>query len=698
MSQNARTKHVVRHIKVSREESYWKLNSGNNGKSSIAPGQLKESKSQGNGGNSYRNGSGDNENGNANSNNGKGNGNSGNNDNGNGNGNGNVRNVINPLKLLTETTQYQYDGFSNNVIKEYTEHGSPLGQYYLANDSIVARKMFGLHGLTGRDAGVKTTGGMMYYNYDGLRNVSELTDRNGGLIEQYRYDAFGGLYTGVTAPYTTTGFAGQSYDPKASLVDMHARWYAPQTGRFTTADAYRGDLLTPYTQNRYAYVGNNPINRWDPTGYWQDGDENLSQEAQDAIWDLTEDYYATDDPEERERIHEQAEDIRNNDGQQGSGGSQPGSGSGGSSGGGSSGGDSSSGGSSSGTEQPYTPRQWYQANRGILSQQGALPQTKLYSTTAGINKMFGIAGTTINGTVAKVNKNNIISNTIKPAARQNMVKTAVKSQTGLPAIVPISQITLNKMDYAVRKFIVTYKAPAPQMAGNNAVLNTLKTVGKGAWDYALNPALKFVGIPLNAIYTGAKYAGKADNVLAAIPKALEGTFYGILGGIANVPPPQIQMQYPKEWVTSGLTEALSANDKKANDFFNKHPVVKAGINLVSDFGLGLLAGGAIKSIKNIFSNPAPKVTYAKNAAGAGVGGKRTIKSVTVKYGDEAVPIYRGGTDFTLKPGEDDCYVHSGSKGYKRYSPCRDLQVAVRREGILKTMRQLWLQRNQDTGI
>ena len=280
--------------KVLREEAYWKLAPGNNGNSSQAPGQQKESKSQGNGGNSIKNGSGDSgsgDSGNDKSNNGKSSqapgqqkesksqGNGGNSiKNGSGDsesdGNGSIsnsggvrRNVINPLKLLTETTQYQYDGFSNNVLKEYTEHGSPLGQYYTANDSVVARKMFGLHGLNGRDAGVKTTGGMMYYNYDGLRNVSELTDRNGGLIEQYRYDAFGGLYTGVTAPYNTTGFASQSYDPKASLVDMHARWYAPQNGRFITADPYQGDLLTPYTQNRYAYVGNNPINRWDPTGY-----------------------------------------------------------------------------------------------------------------------------------------------------------------------------------------------------------------------------------------------------------------------------------------------------------------------------------------------------------------------------------------------------------------------------------------------
>ncbi len=47
---------------------------------------------------------------------------------------------------------------------------------------------------------------------------------------------------------------------------MNARWYNPQVGRFLQEDSYRGELDMPWTQNRYAYVGNNPINMWDPTG------------------------------------------------------------------------------------------------------------------------------------------------------------------------------------------------------------------------------------------------------------------------------------------------------------------------------------------------------------------------------------------------------------------------------------------------
>ncbi len=62
------------------------------------------------------------------------------------------------------------------------------------------------------------------YIYNAANKLTEVKYPDGTYVK-YGYDAFGGLYTGVTAPYT---------------------------------------------QNRYAYVGNNPINRWDPLGYWED--------------------------------------------------------------------------------------------------------------------------------------------------------------------------------------------------------------------------------------------------------------------------------------------------------------------------------------------------------------------------------------------------------------------------------------------
>ena len=71
-------------------------------------------------------------------------------------------------------------------------------------------------------------------------------------------------------------FAGRELDGESGLYYMRARYYDPKTGRFLTEDpiGIAGGL------NLYAYVGNDPINRRDPSGThgpcltwteWRDG-------------------------------------------------------------------------------------------------------------------------------------------------------------------------------------------------------------------------------------------------------------------------------------------------------------------------------------------------------------------------------------------------------------------------------------------
>ena len=178
--------------------------------------------------------------------------------------------LIPPEDLDIEKTTFQYQGLSNILNKEYGENGQPYAEYYIGpNNQVVARNMTGLHGLVtpGHEPDLRTTGGLMYYHYDGLNTVSELTDRHGDLIEQYRYDGFGNIMAGITAPFNSFTFTGQMYDDKSSLINMNARWYDPNAGRFMTEDTYRGDLVNPLSQHQYAYVMNNPINYIDPTGH-----------------------------------------------------------------------------------------------------------------------------------------------------------------------------------------------------------------------------------------------------------------------------------------------------------------------------------------------------------------------------------------------------------------------------------------------
>lgn len=61
------------------------------------------------------------------------------------------------------------------------------------------------------------------------------------------------------------GFAGGLYDADTGLVRFGARDYDALTGRWTSKDPI---LFGGGQANLYAYVGNDPINRIDPSGLW----------------------------------------------------------------------------------------------------------------------------------------------------------------------------------------------------------------------------------------------------------------------------------------------------------------------------------------------------------------------------------------------------------------------------------------------
>ncbi|MDL2225930.1 RHS repeat-associated core domain-containing protein [Eubacteriales bacterium OttesenSCG-928-M02] len=58
----------------------------------------------------------------------------------------------------------------------------------------------------------------------------------------------------------------QSDGSAGGLYYLSARHYDPNSGRFLQQDTYKGDAMSPWTQNLYAYTSNNPVNYVDPTG------------------------------------------------------------------------------------------------------------------------------------------------------------------------------------------------------------------------------------------------------------------------------------------------------------------------------------------------------------------------------------------------------------------------------------------------
>jgi RHS repeat-associated protein len=98
---------------------------------------------------------------------------------------------------------------------------------------------------------------------DHLGSVRLVVDASSGsVVQAMSYDPWGNVLSDSSPGFQPFGFAGGLYDRDLSIVRFGARDYDPETGRWTTKDPIRfgGGL------NVYAYVGDDPVNIFDPRG------------------------------------------------------------------------------------------------------------------------------------------------------------------------------------------------------------------------------------------------------------------------------------------------------------------------------------------------------------------------------------------------------------------------------------------------
>jgi len=126
------------------------------------------------------------------------------------------------------------------------------------------------------------------YAYDAHGSVTLLVDGSGDAQASYGYDSYGGeddkltkelkqgsstLITPATDPLNAYRYTAKREDTGSGTLDMGARRFAPDTGRFLSTDFYAGALSDlslssdPLTANRYALAGGNPVSYVEVDGH-----------------------------------------------------------------------------------------------------------------------------------------------------------------------------------------------------------------------------------------------------------------------------------------------------------------------------------------------------------------------------------------------------------------------------------------------
>ncbi|MFL6057142.1 MAG: polymorphic toxin-type HINT domain-containing protein, partial [Actinoallomurus sp.] len=177
-----------------------------------------------------------------------------------------------------KTTTYNYLGTTQDILSE-EENGkvAKTYQYGLEGDRLSQVKI-------ASDGSKDPT----YYSYSSHADVDAVTDSSGDNKATYGYTAYGAnddsQFSGADKPSTTPDptqepynayrFNAKRWDPATGDYDMGFRDYDPGLNRFLTRDMYNGALadmnLTtdPFTGNRYAFGGGNPISNVEIDGHF----------------------------------------------------------------------------------------------------------------------------------------------------------------------------------------------------------------------------------------------------------------------------------------------------------------------------------------------------------------------------------------------------------------------------------------------
>ena len=178
--------------------------------------------------------------------------------------------------------------YNKNSIRTKKTVGGVTTQYYLNGDTMVAEKKGGnlityMFDETGERFGFLYNNTPYFYVRNMQGDVIRILNLFGSVLAQYEYDAWGKVLsvtdsdgdaiTGAThiGNINPIRYRGYYYDTETGFYYLQSRYYDPEIGRFINADEPEMAKFSTkelLAKDLFAYCNNNPINFFDPTGYY----------------------------------------------------------------------------------------------------------------------------------------------------------------------------------------------------------------------------------------------------------------------------------------------------------------------------------------------------------------------------------------------------------------------------------------------
>ena len=172
----------------------------------------------------------------------------------------------------TYNTTYDYDSSGRLVHETCVEATTYTGG---SSSTREITYLYDESGIIGAIQTLNSTTTDRYYFDRNLRgDVIAIYNNSGTKIATYSYDSWGNCTTKTLVSnnfsnYNPIRYRGYYYDRETKLYYLNARYYNPQWRRFISPDdtSYL-DPENPNGLNLYAYCGNDPINKLDPSGHF----------------------------------------------------------------------------------------------------------------------------------------------------------------------------------------------------------------------------------------------------------------------------------------------------------------------------------------------------------------------------------------------------------------------------------------------